>query len=260
LPSPRQYFEPRRESQPSLRCGPGRQVGGEVHACKALRCGRESGRGTDVPHSTWCLAHDQPLYAPALAPFPMYSLCFIFFTFCFIDVVFGAIGFGNHMICQIKVPRWPSISGRPKHKAISALPFTPISSSPFPRKLSFTNEILSSLPHFTSDDSYQSALSPGISLDRLPRPLHTALIFAFARCISRRRDGRQAHFSLHLPTIRVARVCHNACLFLHLPFLCYGSSAVFRARQIFDQSAEAKKATSATMLECTFLFHIFSRH
>jgi hypothetical protein len=25
-------------------------------------------------------------------------------------------------------------------------------------------------------------------------------------------------------------------------------------------SAEAKKATSATMLECTFLFHIFSRH
>jgi hypothetical protein len=188
----------------------------------------------------------------------MYSLCFIFFTFCFIDVVFGAIGFGNHMICQIKVPRWLSINGRPKHKAISALPFTPISSCTFPRKLSFTYEIYCSLPHSASDGSYQPALSLAVSLDGLPRPLHTALIFA--RYIGRRRDGRQAHFSLHLPTICVVRMCHNACLFLHLPFLCYGSSAVFRARQIFDESAEAKKATSATMLECTFLFHIFSRH
>jgi hypothetical protein len=117
-----------------------------------------------------------------------------------------------------------------------------------------------SLSHFTFGDSYQSALGLAVSLDGLPRLLHTALIFAFARDIGRRRDGRRAHFSLHLPTLRVVRMCHNACLFLHLPFLCYVSSAVFRARQIFDESAEAIKATSATMLKCTFLFHIFSRY
>ena len=57
---------------------------------------------------------------------------FFFFTFCFIDVVFGAIGFGNHMICQIKVPRWPSINGRPKHKAISALLLPLFPPLPFP--------------------------------------------------------------------------------------------------------------------------------
>jgi hypothetical protein len=229
---------------------------------QGARCGRKLGGGTDIPRITCALAHDWPLPLNLHLlhfPFPMYSIHFILFKFCFVDFVFTAIGFGNHMICLVKIPRWPSINGRLKHKVISALPFTPIS-SPFPRKLSFTYQVFGSLPHFTSDDSYQSALGLAVSLDGLPRPLHTALIFAFARDIGRRRDGRRAHFSLHLPTLRVVRMCHNACLFLHLPFLCYVSSAVFRARQIFDVSAEAKKATSATMLECTFLFHIFSRH
>jgi hypothetical protein len=211
------------------------------------------GRGTDIPHITWCLAHDQRLTLnPHLLHFPC-TLCFILFKFCFIDFVIATIGFVNHMICQVKVPRRPSISGRLRHKAISALP-SPLFPPPFPENCPSNMSLqLSTSSHLRRP--YQSALSLAVSLDGLPRPLHTSLIFAFARDVGRRRDGRRAHFSLHLPTIRIVRMCYNACLFLHLPFPCYVSSAVFRARQIFDESAEAKKATSATMLECTFLFH-----
>ena len=77
---------------------------------QGARCGRELGGGTDIPRITCALAHDWPLPLNLHLLhflFPMYSIRFILFKLCFVHFVFAAIGFGNHMICLVKIPRWP---------------------------------------------------------------------------------------------------------------------------------------------------------